>query len=113
IFDADIGTSGDNENSTGLDRPAGDDSMVTYSLRNPAGGVVASATIDEGTNGFRNNSWTSFPGATLPIEDPAAWHWEVRVDMLDGDMVNAYGVRAFHTTEVTGDTELNVYYEIG
>ncbi len=116
IFDADIHAGGNSsENSTGLDAsPAfgtNGTATATYSLRNPSGTQVWSTTITENTNSAYNNAWVNLAPTQI---NPAAGHWEFRVDMNSSGDTNAFGFRAYETSPTgTGDREFNVYYEIG
>lgn len=109
LFDADLHAGGVQEASTGLDDVGTGTTTCDYLLFDPSGTQVGTTlTATENTQAARNNAWFSWQ----TIANPAAGHWEVRVDIIGQQDNNAFGVRAFHTSAGTGDTELNVYCEI-
>jgi uncharacterized repeat protein (TIGR01451 family) len=132
IFDADVGA-GPYEDTAGLegrDRrydpswQSGD--LTRYSLIDPAGNIVATATCGPGSgtvppartnacsvtgiatlnNVVTDNTWARF----ATITNPANGHWELRVDssstVTTNNFVNAYGIHAYDTS---GGQELNMY----
>jgi len=126
IFDADIGAGGAGENtsgSVGRDRQRGGshDTACDYILRNPAGATIQTRTITAGAGAGNvnvplDNVWTTIfnnPSPAGALTNPAAGHWEVRVRMgIDGNDLNAFGIRAFNGAGNEGSTgtELNIYY---
>jgi hypothetical protein len=119
VFDADIHANGGTEGFAqgGMDDDVGGSTTTCdYSLINPGNTTVVTTTVTEGpgasnVNIPRHNAWQTLTSAWT-VATPAAGHWEVRVNINGGSDHNGYGVRAFHTTSGTGDTELNVYSEI-
>lgn len=115
IFDADVGTALPAEGLVVRDfnRNALNTGVV-YTLLNPAGGVVATATVNAGGCPTCDNAWATF--ATLPVNNPQAGHWELRVNMSraaianNGDDINAIGLRAHDGNPAAGGRELNVYF---
>lgn len=79
--------------------------QTSYTLRNPAGSVVAALT---GTNSPVNNQqWVTL----YDINNPENGHWELRVEVISGDDVNIYGVRAHDGDPGPNGREINVYAE--
>ncbi len=130
VFDADVcaggttteGTTGD----AGRDRlrtNTGADANTTcnYQLFNPAGTqqgstvTLGSANTSVGLVATTaDNSWQTIhrSGTTpLALNNPAAGHWRLVVDMQGGNDLNGFGVRAFNGTgnEGASGTELNIY----
>ena len=113
IWDADIGAGGGSETA---DRARGGwNTSVRYTLIDPNGAVTATATLTAGTCAGCNNNWATWP--SLPVINPLAGHWEVRVDMssavTSGNDINGFAMRAHDGSPGAGGTELNVYAQIG
>lgn len=111
VFDADVGLSGGGDVN---DRPIGGawDTGASYSLRDPSGATVVTRNLGSqtcGAFGACDNLWSNL----YTTANPAAGHWELRVDMssgvTNGDDVNGYGLRAHDGNTGSGGTELNVY----
>ena len=79
-----------------------------YRLYTPAG-VTAGTLTGNNTQVAWDSVWTQL----YTIANPAAGHWELRVDMSSartaGDDVNGYGIRAHDGTAGAGGTELPIY----
>ncbi|GIU81451.1 MAG: hypothetical protein KatS3mg006_0515 [Pyrinomonadaceae bacterium] len=79
--------------------------QTSYTLRNPSGTVVATLT---GTNAATpNQTWVTL----ADINNPANGHWELRVQVVTGDDVNIYGIRAHDGDPSANGREYNVYAE--
>ncbi|MGD2085472.1 MAG: C25 family cysteine peptidase [Candidatus Aminicenantes bacterium] len=102
IFDADVGLGAANDWRTGSWNTA-----VTYTLYNPGGTAVGSVTGSSTGPPGSNNAWL-----TYNINNPAAGHWEIRVNMSSsvttGNDMNGYGLGAI---DPVNNTELNIYAE--
>jgi hypothetical protein len=111
IFDADIGRGGAGEDDAGRDRDraGGWDGEADYSLIRPDS-TVAAVLNDCDDNTCADNVWTALLDSTSAA-NTAPGHWELRVDMVGGDELNAIGIRAHDGTPGNGGTELNVYVD--
>jgi len=102
IFDADVGMGAANDWRTGSWNTS-----VTYTLYNPGGTAVGSVTGSSTGPAGSDNAWL-----TYNINNPAAGHWEIRVDMssavTSGNDMNGYGLGAI---DPVNGTELNIYAE--
>jgi len=116
IFDADMGAGLPGESFAGRDFPrGGNNTGVFYSLIDPTGAVFAAAFLGPGGCGPCDNAWATF--AALPVINPLAGHWELRIDLSrgtiagNGNDVNAIGVRAYDGDPTAGGREIDVYYD--
>lgn len=75
----------------------------------------AATTGDNGTLNVPNDGWRT----VYRVANPAAGHWEYRVDARTeiqadaggDDNVNGYGIRVHDGDNTSGGTELNMYYD--
>ncbi len=111
IFDADVGnTSGGQEH----DRDVSGSSFTAdarYRLYRPSGAQVLNVTYDAtGSNeNAANDSWR-----TMYVENnPQPGHWELQVEIDNGDEWNAFGLRVYDGAgnQDTDGVELNVYHQ--
>ncbi len=79
--------------------------QTSYTLRDPSGALVA--TLTGNNNSANNQQWVPLYSAT----NPANGHWELRVQVLMGDDVNIYGIRAHDGDPGAGGREYNIYAE--
>jgi hypothetical protein len=104
IWDKDIGAV---SNYTDWQIGGGYNTDCRYRLYNPTGGTAA--TTFASTTPLGDSIWTQLSS----VANPAAGHWELRVDMssnrTSGDDVNGYGIRAHDGNSGSGGTELNIY----
>jgi len=111
IFDADVNAGGGNETTAGRDRNLGGTGTTVYTLYDPAGNQVATASCGTTCNGALagmtvDNVWARFATVTNPVQG----HWELRVTSSSATYnrayVNAYGLHAY---DIAGGKELNMY----
>ncbi|MBI1811364.1 MAG: hypothetical protein HY035_04580 [Nitrospirae bacterium] len=80
---------------------------VTYTLLTPAGATQVTKTCDSLLNLciLENGTWTNL----ATVVNPAAGHWELRVDMGAGDDLNGFAIRAHDGDKTSRGTEYNIY----
>jgi hypothetical protein len=114
LFDAEIFGAGETpDEDLRMDEPRSGNTSATYSLIDPAGTTLESVFVDEGTSPELHNAWGNVFTSTLPLTNPTAGHWTVNIQMGGSNDRHAFGIRAYETSPNTGDTELNVYYQVG
>lgn len=101
IFDADVGRGNPGNNDWTNDTY---NTSCLYTAYNPSGTSVG--TITGSSSSGTNNNWQTL----CSVANPAAGHWEVRVDMSSavttGNDENSYGIRAYNQA---GGFELPIY----
>lgn len=110
LYDADVGAGGAGDTNDRL-RTAYNTS-VTYTLLRPDGTTEFTYTCATGVADAIcvNGNWGTF----RTVVNPAAGHWELRVDMTtvtstNGDDLNGFAIRAHDGDTTAGGTEYNLY----
>ena len=109
IFDADVrGKFAAGEIHDTADANDANGAQATYSLINPLGVVVATATI--GQDVTFDNTWAVL-NSNFSVANPIPGHWQLEYDLVSTTNAqgNTYGVRAHDGTSGAGGTEYNMY----
>ncbi len=110
VFDADVGAGGAAEGARDLLTSGAFDTSVSYRLFNPAGAQVG-ATVTCNISGAAPCLDNAFSSLFATQANPAAGHWELRIDMGAGDETVGFAVRAHDGDASAGGVELPVYAE--